>query len=164
MSAGSTRLPVGHSRFCICFASRLGVIAVQITGLLRLLVTVSLVLGLAHPALAEIGDISIGGVWVCRLTKGAGGLTLEQRVEQVERNMYAVVNNPRYRGRRTVPVSVRVVGQGAAIMVDDLVILVVTPEDVSGTGAKPIEAAQQWAQRMAKGLAQALPDPTQQGL
>lgn len=136
----------------------------KVTGLLRLLVAVSLVLGLAHPARAEIGDISIGGVWVCRLTKGAGGLTLEQRVEQIERNMYAVVNNPRYRGRRTVPVSVRVVGQGAAIMADDFVILVVTPEDVSGTRAKPVEAARQWAPRMAKGLAQALPDPAPQGL
>ena len=116
-----------------------------------------LLLWLARPALADIGDVSIGGVWVCRLTKGAGGLTLEQRMQQIERNMYMVVDNPKYHQRRSVPVSIRPAGQGAAIIVENLVILVVTPDDVAGTGAKPIEAARQWAQLLAKGFNQALP-------
>ncbi len=128
---------------------------------LRLAVLViSLVFGLVQPALAELGDISIGGVWVCRLTKGAGRLTLEQRVQEIERNMYAVVNNPKYRAQGRVPVSVR----GSAIMVEDLVILTVSPEDVAGTGAKPAEAANQWAQRLAKGLNHAIPVPNPSGL
>jgi hypothetical protein len=38
---------------------------------------------LPEPVAAEIGDISVGGVWVCRLTQGGPGLTLEQRVRQI---------------------------------------------------------------------------------
>jgi hypothetical protein len=123
-----------------------------------------LLLWLAGPALADIGDVSIGGVWVCRLTKGAGGLTLEQRMQQIERNMYAVVNNPKYHQQRSVPVSIRPAGQGTAIIVEDLVIFVVTPDDVAGTGAKPIGAARQWAQLLAKGFNQALPRLNPSGL
>ncbi len=119
----------------------------------------SLLLVFAHPALAEMGDVSIGGVWVCRLARGTDGFALGRRMEQIERNIYAVLNNPRYRDQRQVPVRVKPMGQNAAITVDGAVILLVTPEDVEGTGAKPIEAAQQWAQRLARGLSQALPDP-----
>jgi len=130
-------------------------------GLLVSLVISSLVLGFARPARAEIGDVSVGGVWVCRFSKGANGQALEQRMEQIERNMYAVVNNPKYRGRRQVAVQVRPMGQSAALTVDGIVLFVVTPEDVEGTGAKPWEAAQQWAPKLSRGLSLAIPDGSQ---
>jgi hypothetical protein len=125
-------------------------------------VIAGLLLGFAPPAFADMGDISIGGVWVCRLSKGADGLALGGRMEQIERNIYAVVNNPKYRQRRQVPVQVRPMGQNAAIVADGVVLLVVTPDDVDGTGVKPLEAALQWAPRLAKGLSLALPDPNAQ--
>ena len=130
-------------------------------GLLVSLVISSLLLGFAHPAHAELGDVSVGGVWVCRFSKGAHGLALEQRMVQIERNIYAVVNNPKYRGRRQVPVELRPMGQGAALTVDGIVIFVITPEDMEGTGAKPWEAAQQWAPKLSRGLSLAIPDGSQ---
>ncbi len=86
------------------------------SAIVLVMVVWSLLLGAAPPARAEMGDISIGGVWVCRLTKGAGGLTLEQRMLQIERNIYAVVSNPKYREQRQVPVLVKPMGLNAAII------------------------------------------------
>jgi hypothetical protein len=121
-------------------------------------VILCVLLGFARPAFAEVGDISIGGVWVCRLTKGAAGLTLDQRMMQIERRIFSAINNPKYRDQRQMPVVVRPMGQNAAVTVDDVVIFVVTPEDVEGTGAKPMEAAVLWGQRLARGLNLAIPD------
>ena len=42
-------------------------IAITVAGLVALQAV------LPGPAAAEIGDVSVGGVWVCRLTQGAPG-------------------------------------------------------------------------------------------
>ncbi len=119
----------------------------------------SLVLGLVGPARAEMGDLSVGGVWVCRITQGAAGLTLEQRMVDVERRMTQVLSIPAYR-YSGVGVSIRPVGRDAAIAVGDRIILTVTAEDAAGTTVTPLELARQWAQRLVVGLNRALPDST----
>jgi len=118
---------------------------------------VGLVFGLAGPALAQMGDVSIGGVWVCRLTRGIGQMSLDDRMVEIERRIANVLHNPKYRGVG-VGVSVRPTGPNAEIVVGDTSIMVVTVEDVAGTNVRPVEAARQWATRLAKGMNQALPD------
>lgn len=125
------------------------------------IVVLGLLFGVQLQAHADLGDVSIGGVWVCRLSKGANGLGLDQRMQQIERNIYTIVNDPRYRGRRSVAVQVRPMGVNAALVVDGRVVFVVTPEDIEGTGATPMEAANQWAPKLSKGLSLALPDGSQ---
>ncbi len=124
-------------------------------GLLSL--TLSLTLGLVSAAHAEMGDLSVGGVWVCRLTQGIAGLTLEQRMVEVERRLTEVLSTPKYR-QVGVGVSIRPVGRDAAITVGDLTVLTVTAEDAARTTVTPMELARQWAQRLATGLNRALPD------
>ncbi len=120
-------------------------------------VIAGLVLGLTPPALAEMGDVSVGGVWVCRIKNGAPGQTLLQRMVDVERRITEVLSTPRFR-RTGVAVSVRPIGQGAAILVTDYVVLAVVPEDAAGTGVTTLELARQWSRRLVAGLNRALPD------
>jgi hypothetical protein len=122
----------------------------------------SLVLGLAYPALADIGDISVGGVWVCRITRGAGGLSLEERVAKINRQITEVLSLPGT-DRRSVPVSVRPMGRSTAIIVADITVITVTPEDAAGTRVTTMELARQWARRLAAGLQRALPSTTFHG-
>jgi uncharacterized lipoprotein YbaY len=112
--------------------------------------------GGAIPASAEVGDISVGGTWVCRLTRGAGGLTLEQRVRQIEQRIADLLSLPELR-RRRISVEVRPAGSGAEIIAADIVIMAVTPEDTAGTKMPTLELANQWAGRLAQGLRRALP-------
>ena len=107
-------------------------------------------------ALAEIGDISVGGVWVCRLTRGAAGLTLEQRVEQINQRIVDVQSLPELT-RRQIAVEVRAVGDSAVIVAADITIMTVTPADAPGTGVPVYEVANQWAARLVQGLRIALP-------
>jgi hypothetical protein len=122
----------------------------------------SLVLGVAYPALADIGDISVGGVWVCRLTRGAGGLSLEQRVVQIDRRITEVLSIPGT-DRRTISISVRPLGRSATIVVADMTIITVTPEDAAGTPVTSMDLARQWARRLVAGLQRALPGVTFHG-
>lgn len=130
----------------------------NLTAIILFLVIGSLVIGFARPAFAELGDISVGGVWSFRLTRGIGGMSLAERVADVERRITNILSNPRYR-QAGVTLSVRPAGLGAVIMVDDAVILTVTPDDVADTGAKVtvMELARQWAQRLAGGINKAFP-------
>lgn len=112
--------------------------------------------GLTSIAFAETGDIIVGGVWVCRLTKGVLGLTLAQRVTQVEQRIADVLSIPE-RKRRQISVEVRPVGSAAEIVAADLTIFTVTPDDAAGTDVRPHELANQWAGRLAEGLRRALP-------
>ena len=122
----------------------------------------SLVFGVAYPALADIGDISVGGVWACRITRGAEGASLEQRVVQIERRITEVLSLPGI-DRRAITVSVRPLGQSAAIVVADITVITVTREDVAGTNVTTMELARQWARRLVAGLQRALPSATFHG-
>jgi hypothetical protein len=126
------------------------------------IVVASLVLGVAHPALADIGDIAVGGVWVCRITRSAGGLSLEQRVAKIERQITEVLSLPGI-DRRSVPILVRPLGGSATIAVAGITVMTVTPEDAAGTRVTTTELARQWARRLAAGLQRALPSATFHG-
>lgn len=126
------------------------------------IVVASLVLGIAYPVLADIGDISVGGVWVRRITRGAGGLSLEQRVAKVERQITEVLSLPGI-DRRSIPILVRPLGGSATIAVAGITVMTVTPEDAAGTRVTTTELARQWARRLAAGLQRALPSATFHG-
>lgn len=111
---------------------------------------------LPAPAAADVADISVGGIWICRLTQGAFGMTLAQRVAQVNQRITDVLSLPEV-GRRQIIVEVRPVGAAAAIVIADITIITVVPEDAVGTGAPSHEIANQWASRLTQGLRRALP-------
>ncbi len=111
---------------------------------------------LPGPAAADIGDISVGGVWVCRLTHGTSGLTLEQRDREINRRITDVLSLPELK-RRQIAVEVRLAGATAAIVAADITIMTVTPADAAGTGVPVYEVANQWGTRLAQGLGRALP-------
>ena len=121
-----------------------------------------LVLSVAYPALADVGDISVGGVWVCRITRGAGGLSPEQRAAQINRRITEVLSIPGT-ARRTILISVRPLGASAAIVVGDITVLTVTPADAADTHVTTMELARQWARRLVAGLQRALPSTTFHG-
>lgn len=112
---------------------------------------------LAQPALADPSDISLGGVWVAKITRDAAGYSADQRIVEVHKRITNILSNPVYR-HAGANVSVRPVGQAAGIFVGDELAITVMPEDAAGTGVTPMELARQWAQRFANGLAKAMPD------
>ena len=109
-----------------------------------------------NAAFADTGDISVGGVWVCRLTRGARGLSLEERVRQVERRVTEVLSLADMR-RRDLTVEVEPAGAAANIVAAGIVIMTVTPADAAGTGVPAREMANQWGGRLVQGLRRALP-------
>ena len=120
------------------------------------LVAVGLILVGAQPALGNPGDIAVGGVWVCRITQAAFGLTAEQRAVQMTRQITEVLSTPKL--RQGAVVSVRTNGPTAVIMVGEQVVVTVAQEDTRGTSVSTLELARQWARRLALGLSKALPD------
>jgi para-nitrobenzyl esterase len=132
-------------------------------------VTLVAILGLAQAswpgtASAALGDIAVGGVWICRLTQGAAGLTLEQRVSQVEQRITDVLSAATRTGAagqvlrpERMTVGVKPVGDSAAIVSAGITIITVTPADAAGTGVSVYELANQWAGRLVHGLSRALP-------
>ncbi len=115
--------------------------------------------GLTQPAMADVGDISVGGVWVSKITHDAAGFSAAQRATEVNKRITEILSNPAYR-HAGAAVSVRPVGQSAAILVGDQLAITVMPEDAADTGVTPFELARQWAQRFARGLTNAIPDDT----
>jgi hypothetical protein len=114
-----------------------------------------LVLGLTLPALADARDISVGGVWVCRITHDSAGYSSYQRAVQVNQRITQVLSTPRF--RQGAVVAVKQVGDTATVTVGDVLVFTVTPDDTAGTSVTPVTLARQWAQRLAQGLSQALP-------
>ena len=43
--------------------------------------------GLPLPALADVRDISVGGVWICRITQDASGYTSYDRAAEVRKRI-----------------------------------------------------------------------------
>jgi hypothetical protein len=121
-----------------------------------LIASAVIVIATSQPLLADVGDISVGGVWVCRITQPALGLTAEQRAVQMTKQITEVLSTPEF--RRAAVISIRPKDSSAMISVGDLLIVTVTPEDAKGTSVTPMELARQWAQRLAVGLSKALPD------
>lgn len=113
--------------------------------------------GLIQPAMADVGDISVGGVWISKITENAAGFLAEQRATEVNKRITEVLSDPRFR-HAGAAVSVRPMGDTTAILVGDQLVFTVTPADATGTGVTTLVLARQWAQRLAQGLSKALPD------
>ncbi len=116
-----------------------------------------LILGPWGPASAGTEDISVGGVWVCKITQGVSGYTAEQRVVEVRKRITEVLSLPEF--RHGVVVSVRPEAGSGLILVGDRLVLTVTSEDAITTSVTAVELARQWARRLALGLSHAFPDP-----
>lgn len=121
------------------------------------LVIGGLIFGPSWPAGADAADISVGGVWVCKITQGASGYTAEQRAVEVRKRITEVLSVPEF--RHGVVVSVRSEGGAGLVLVGDRLVLTVTSEDAIKASVTAVELARQWAQRLALGLSHALPDP-----
>lgn len=117
----------------------------------------SLGVSLAQPALADPSDISVGGVWVAKITHDAAGFSATERIVEVHKRITEILSNPVYR-QTGASVSVRPIGQAAGIYVADQLAITVMPDDAAGTGVTAVELARQWARRFAQGLSNALPD------
>ncbi len=121
-----------------------------------LLLTGTLLFGPALPALADARDISVGGVFITRLTQDASGYTSYQRAVQVNARITEILSTPKF--RRGASVAVRQDGLSAVITVGELLVFTVTPQDAAGTSVTTLQLARQWAQLLAQGLSKALPD------
>lgn len=117
----------------------------------------SLSISVAQPALADPSDISVGGVWVAKITHDAAGFSATERIVEVNKRITEILSNPVYR-QTGASISVQPIGQAAGIYVADQLAITVMPDDAAGTGVAPMELARQWAQRFAQGLRNALPD------
>ena len=113
-------------------------------------------LAAALPALADPRDISVGGVFICRITHDAAGYTSYARATQVNRRITEVLSNPQFRQGGNVVV--RAMGAAATISVGDFLVFTVEPEDANGT-MSTIDLAKYWARLLAQGLSKALPGP-----
>ena len=116
----------------------------------------AIVFGMVLPALADARDISVGGVWITRLDHDVPGYTSLQRAVEVRRRITDILSTPAF--RQGVVVTVRQAGRGAVVIVGDVLVFTVTPEDAAGERMTPVEVAHQWARLLAEGLNRAIPD------
>lgn len=125
------------------------------TALWAALLSAVIVGGLARPALADPRDISVGGVYITRITHDASGYTSYERATQVNKRITQVLGTPEF--RHGAVLAVKEMGRSAIITVGDQLVFTVTPEDAAGTSMTPLVLARQWAQLLAQGLSKALP-------
>ena len=109
-----------------------------------------------EPVVPDPRDVSVGGVWVCRIMEPALGLSAAERVVQMNKQITEALSTPKF--RRGATIAVRADGANVRIVMEHLTIVTVTPADTKGTTVKPMELARQWAQRLARGMSKALPD------
>jgi len=115
-----------------------------------------LVVALSRPAAADVGDIAVGGVWICRITHAASGYAPDQRAVEVNKRITEVLSTPQF--RLGAVVSVHPAGGSTLVLVGDKLVFTVAPEDVAGTSNTTVQLARDWARRLAEGLSKALPD------
>jgi hypothetical protein len=117
----------------------------------------ALLLGLPRPAVADVGDISVGGVWVCQITHNASGYSAADRAVEVRRRITELLSSPA--ARQGLTLSVQSAGADAVILAGGMLIFTVTPSDAMGTSTSTLELARQWAARFGEGLSRAIPQP-----
>jgi hypothetical protein len=128
----------------------------QVAGLALALLGTAVSVWAQAPPVTDPHDVSVGGVWVCRITEPALGLSADERVVQMNKQITEALSTPKF--RRGATIAVRADGPNARIFMEHLTIVTVTPADTTGTTVKPMELARQWAQRLARGMSKALPD------
>lgn len=113
--------------------------------------------GVATPALADPRDISVGGVWITRITHDWQGVSAADRATEVTRRITQVLSDPKF--RQGAVVAVKKNGADAIVTVGDLLVFTVTPADAEGSGT-PVQVAKHWATLLGQGLTKALPGST----
>jgi hypothetical protein len=110
--------------------------------------------GAVRPAFADPRDISVGGVWITRITHASAGYTAEERATEITRRITRILGTPEF--RQGAVVTVRQAGADALVTVGDILVFDVTPADAAGSGTT-VYVAKQWAALLAQGLTKALP-------
>jgi len=118
------------------------------------LVGVAVVAGIAKPAFADPRDVSVGGVWITRITHDWAGVSAADRATEITRRITQVLSVPQL--RQGTVVAVRQDGANALITVGDILVFMVTPADAEGEGS-PMHVAKYWAALLGQGLTRALP-------
>ena len=121
---------------------------------IALLIGAAVVAGLAKPAFADPRDISVGGVWITRITHDWAGVSAVDRATEVTRRITQVLSMPQF--RQGAVVAVRQDGANALISVGNILVFTVTPRDAEGTGS-PMRLAKYLATLLGQGLTTALP-------
>jgi hypothetical protein len=110
--------------------------------------------GAVSPAFADPRDISVGGVYITRITQDYAGYTAEQRATEVTRRITRILGMPEL--RQGAVVAVKQDGANALVTVGNILVFTVTPADAKGSGTT-LYVAKQWARLLADGLTKALP-------
>jgi hypothetical protein len=119
-----------------------------------LLIAAVVAVGTVGPAFADPRDISVGGVWITKITHDSAGYTAEQRATEVTRRITRILGMPEL--RQGAVVSVKQNGADALVTVGNVLVFTVTPADATGSGTT-MYVAKQWAALLAQGLTKALP-------
>jgi len=118
------------------------------------LVGVAVVAGIARPAFADPRDVSVGGVWITRITHDWAGVSAADRATEITRRITQVLSTPQL--RQGAVVAVKQDGANALITVGNILVFMVTPADAEGEGS-PMHVAKYWATLLGQGLTKALP-------
>jgi hypothetical protein len=120
-----------------------------------LLAGAALAAGVVRPAFADPRDISVGGVWITRITHDSAGRSAADRAVEVTRRITQVLSTPKL--RQGAVIAVRPFGSDATVTVGNILVFTVTPDDAQGTSSTPMQIAKQWAALLGEGLTRALP-------
>jgi hypothetical protein len=110
-----------------------------------------------RPAFADARDISVGGVYICKITQASRGYTAEQRATEINKRITQILSAPEL--RQGAVVSVRQNGPDALVTVGNLLVFTVTPADAAGSGTT-LYVAKRWGALLSEGLSKALPGST----
>ncbi|HET8579427.1 MAG TPA: hypothetical protein VFL31_00360 [Nitrospiraceae bacterium] len=100
-------------------------------------------------------SVSVGGVWVCKITQPAAGFTPQQRVSEANKRITEVISRLRQADRVTVVVEP--FGSAAKVTVNGILVFTLIPADVPAPGVALAEYARQVAARLQKGIVNGLP-------
>ena len=116
----------------------------------------AVVIGIAVPTLAAPDplSVSVGGVWVCKITQPVAGFTPEQRVTEANKRITEVVS--RIRPGDRVTVKVVLFGSATKVTVNEMLVFTLVPADVPTPGVALTDYALQVSVRLQKGILSAL--------
>jgi hypothetical protein len=121
---------------------------------LGILAGIAAVASALNPAFADPRDISVGGVYITRITQPAQGFTAEERATEVTRRITQILSTPEL--RQGAVVTVRQSGADALVIVGNILVFTVTPADAAGSGTTTY-VAKHLADLLSQGLTKALP-------
>src|SRR5579864_9550994 len=97
--------------------------------IVALVAVIAVAAAAVSPAFADPRDISVGGVWITRITHDSAGYTAEQRATEITRRITEVLSMPQF--RQGAVVGVHPSGADALVTVGDVLVFDVTPADAA---------------------------------